>query len=189
MRHSSWHTCGSGAWVAMNVIGIGVVALLSQVPFAEIARAENLIMPQELVEHAAEQGCRQIANFYSDRPGPVNPPFVYGYLPGPEEDSAVYWCEKGPKDHPTYVLVLMFKRENGDVARCPRRVEWVNPARGLSIIRGKRLTLDDFVPLDNPRQRPPKGIRVTHPAIRSEYDGVEEIFYCHQGRWFVRQRH
>ncbi len=28
-----------------------------------------------------------------------------------------------------------------------------------------------------------------YSAIRSGYDGVEETFYCHEGRWMVRQRH
>lgn len=152
---------------------------------------ETLVMPQELVEHAQQNGCRQVADFF-ERPAMVNPPYAYGYLPGSPENSAVYWCEKGrqePKDERTYVLMFMFKGERPAWARCPARIiEWRNYPAGLSFLRDRTLTLEHFESVEQPKRRGSKAVRLQHPAIRNEYDGLEEIFYCHDGRWFVWMR-
>ncbi len=148
-------------------------------------RAENLVMPQELVEHVQAHGCRPVADFYT-RPGVVGQPFVYGYVPGPQEESAAYWCERGSREHPAFRLMLMFKDDRHELARCPRHIEWGDRIGGLSIQDDDTITLDGFVPLDHRASRPPTGTHLRHSAIRSEYEGAGVVFYCHEGWWFVR---
>ncbi len=142
-------------------------------------------MPQELVAHARAHGCRPVADFDA-RPGVTGPPFVYGYAPGPADASAVYWCEYGPGERPAFRLVLMFRDDRHELARCPRQIEWGERIGGLSIRKDDTLTLDDFVPLDHRTPRLPKGSRLRHPAIESRHEAAGALFYCHESRWFVR---
>jgi hypothetical protein len=149
------------------------------------------VMPQELTEYAEQNNCREITDFFNARPdGPVNPPFVYGYLPGDEESSAVFWCLNTEKSKKPYSLLFMY-RETDDavVGKCPQRIEWHNPPRGLSIYKNRQVTLEGFVYLQNPKKPVPKNERLNHNAVRSYRDGVEELFYCLNGAWLVRQRH
>jgi hypothetical protein len=74
------------------------------------AWADPLVMPQESIEHAAERGCRQVADPYEQRPGPVNAPSAS-------------------------VLMFLFKREGQALTRCPRSVQWLNPPWGRSLMR------------------------------------------------------
>ncbi len=161
------------------------LGLLACAWVAGAARAETPVMPQALVEHARAHGCRPVADF-DTRPGAVGQPFVYGYVPGPEEASAAYWCERGPRERPAFRLMLMFRDGRHELARCPRHIEWGERIGGLSIQGADTMTLDGFVPLDHRARRPPKGTRLRHPAIRSEYGGAGALFYCHEGSWFVR---
>jgi hypothetical protein len=42
--------------------------------------------------------------------------------------------------------------------------------------------------MNNPKKAVPKNVRLTHNAIRSYYDGLEELFFCYKGEWLVRMR-
>jgi hypothetical protein len=145
-------------------------------------------MPRELVEFAERNACRQIQDFF-ERPGMVKPPFVYGYAPGPKENSAAFWCERLKDGERRFVLMFLIKNGSDRVAKCPKEIEWANPPRGLDLYKNTGESLADFMYVDEPHARGPRDGRLIHSAIRSEYDGVEEIFYCHRGRWLVRQRH
>lgn len=164
---------------------VAALGLLAAASIAGVARAENPAMPQELVEHARANGCREVTDFYS-RPGVVGRPFVYGYVPGAEEQSAAYWCETGPTERPAFRLMLLFKDNRHELARCPRYIEWGTRIGGLSIQNDDTTVLDGFVPLDFRARRPPRGTQRCLPAIHSEHKGAGVVFYCHEGSWFVR---
>lgn len=163
------------------------LALLASAWLAGAAGAETPVMPPELLEHAHAHDCREVADFY-ERPGVVGRPFAYGYVPGPAQESAAYWCERGPREHPAFRLMLMFKDARHELARCAHHVEWGDRIGGLSIQDDDTATLDGFVPLDHRVRRPPAGTRLRHPAIRSAHEGAGAVFYCHEGRWFVRMQ-
>lgn len=152
----------------------------------ECVKAEPLMLPQELYEIAVSKGYTQIDDFYN-RPGMIEPPFVYGYLPGLKENSAVFWCQAKKKDQ--YYLLVVNKDEGPNAMSCTDIVPWMNYPGGLSIFDDKNTLLDDFVYIEEPQKKSPKGIKLTHNGILSYYDGVENIFYCFEGRWLVRQRH
>jgi hypothetical protein len=170
------------------------VIMLLAVTFVWLAAALPVpagpnIIPRELVEFAEKNGCAQVEDFF-DTPGMINPPFVYGYLPGAKDKSAVFWCQTVEKGERQLYLVLMFKEETThEMARCPRRIRWENPPRGLDLYNNPRESLGEFVFLDASTKRGPGNVRMTHNAIRSEIDGVSEVLYCYQGRWLVRYRH
>ncbi|HEY8368753.1 MAG TPA: hypothetical protein VIM86_05490 [Thermodesulfobacteriota bacterium] len=149
------------------------------------ARADDAALPQDLVEHARLHGCREVTDF-EGREGVIGRPFVYGYVPGPAEQSAAYWCETGPRERPAFRLVLMIKDRRHELARCADHIEWGDRIGGLSIEVDDAATLDGFVPLDHRARRPAKGTRRRHPAIRSEHETAGAVFYCHEGVWFVR---
>jgi len=161
------------------------LALLLLTFSTETALSETLIFPQELQELAKQHDCSQVSDFY-DRPGMIQPPYVYGYVPG-EEESAAFWCEREGLGTRTYFLVFDFRTTAHENTKCPDKIEWPNGyPGGLSLYNDKRATLKDFVYLDEPKKRPPENVHLKHNAIRSEYDGVAAIFYCYKGKWLVR---
>ena|SRR2546426_4327532 len=162
---------------------------LSCVLSATTLLAENSIMPEELIEVAQRNKCSQISDFYKNKPGSVNPVYVYGYVPGDEEDSAVFWCKNQTPGQKRYALVFLFRKTENELTKCPDRIEWANSPRGLSILKDQSEILKGFVYLKDRSRKAPDDVRMTHNAIRSYYDGVEEVFYCHNGEWLVRQRH
>src|SRR2546427_6711086 len=84
----------------MRIALLATVVILAGMTY-EMAYSETAIMTQELTEFAAKNNCTQLSDFFDRRPGPVNPPYVYGYLPGDEESSAVFWCKNTkPSKHP-----------------------------------------------------------------------------------------
>ena len=145
-----------------------------------------LIMPEELVEFAEKNGCSQVDDFYT-RPGSVRPPYVYDY---PNEESAVFWCQSGEENNRRFFLLIMAKHKVDESKNCPTKIEWKGGyPGGLSLLIDRHSTLDDFVYLHNPLKKGPRNVELTDNAIVSEYDGVEETFYCHKGQWLIRQRH
>lgn len=157
-------------------------ALLDVTP----ARAQNLLIPEELNEIANANECSQIEAFYQ-RPGMVNPAHVYGYVSQDEWKSAAFWCKKKITSTKPYVLLFMFREDDAkhELAKCPHQIEWADYPGGLSIYRDRKRTLDSFRYLDDRAKRGPKGARMKYNAIMSEYDGVAEIFYCFRGKWLV----
>ena len=114
----------------------------------------------------------------------VNPPFVYGWLSGPTEDSAVFWCKKkeGGSEKP---YKLIFKvRDSRQLEGCPAVVEWAYP-RGLSIETRRNLALGDFHYVADPHRTGPTSTIGSARVVVSEYDGLMDIFYCYKGEWLV----
>jgi hypothetical protein len=152
-----------------------------------LAEEKIKLLPSDLLDVARSYQCDQINAFY-DRPGMINPPYAYGYSEGPEEDSAVFWCEKKENNKRLFYLIIHSSPEIKGVQNCPNKIIWSNYPGGLSIYKDFHTTLDDFVYIRDTKKKAPPNLKMTHNAILSEYDGKEELFYCHDGNWMVRQR-
>jgi len=168
--------------------GIAITMFMSTSNLVGVASEAPLIMPDELIAYTAENGCQQVADFFK-RSGMVNPPYAYGYLSGPREDSAALWCQSGQGDERKFLLLVMTTKRVAELAKCPTKIEWRNYPGGLSIYKDRRTTLDAFVYVADPQRRAPTNVKLSGNGILSEYDGVEALFYCHEGAWLVRQRH
>jgi hypothetical protein len=174
----------------VNVVLVTAMLLISFIFLNSVSsedRKTRQLLPEELLNLARQSGYVPIADFYKDRPD-VEPPFVYGYLPGPKEDSAAFWCQKTKNKETKYFLVFLFKNRNHELCNCPDIIEWQNYPGGLSIYKDTNATLDRFVYITDPKRKVPKNVKLTNNAVRSYYDGLEEIFYCYKGEWLVRMR-
>jgi hypothetical protein len=160
---------------------------LSMVVFLFVASANNssadtLVMPRELVDLAHANGCSPISDFF-ERPGMVNPPYAYGWLPGDPGSSAVFWCKGAAESKKPYKLV--FKVADPKQLRgCSATIEWSYP-RGLSIETRHNLALRDFHYITAPQRAAPTTVVANARVIVNEYDGPEDIFYCYGGEWLV----
>ena len=71
---------------------------------------DNKIMPEALVEIAEQSQCEQVSDYYEGKPGVVKPPYLYSYISGPEENGAVFWCEKKSAGRRSYTLMFLLTR-------------------------------------------------------------------------------
>lgn len=156
--------------------------------------AEVKIMPDELVEFAERNSCSQLLDFFEKNPGPVNPPYVYGYASKLGEsspvfwDSAAFWCGGKESGKEKYYLMFKFKDSSHELAKCPYKIEWGGyPQGGLSIYKDRKTTLEGFVYLENEGRSVPENVRLTHNGILIS-SGVEALLYCHKGKWLIRTR-
>jgi len=143
-------------------------------------------VPRELVDYARSQGCAPVEDFY-ERPGMVNPPYVYGFAAGEPEDSAAFWCRKPEMSEKPYLLLLKVK-DPSRLSGCPGRIEWWNYPKGLSIETRPSLKLSDFHFVGEPKRVGPMATISNARVIVGEYDGVEDVFVCHQGAWLFMLR-
>jgi len=159
-----------------------IVLLFAILITAASAAADNLIMPQELVLFAKKNGCSQVVDFYNV-PGMINPPYVYGYLPGDPENSAVFWCQKNESSDKPYLLLFMSKIPDVPIG-CPYKIEWGGRIPvGLSIDRNISLPLLNFYYIDNTDKPISKKGVTTGSVVVDYYDGISTYFYCFKGRW------
>lgn len=141
------------------------------------------ILPQRLVDAAAEHECSEVADFYDQRPGGVNPPYVLNYLDDGRNEGAAFWCMRdGTAER--YLLVIL-----GSPNMCPDEISWMNPPGGLSMIRNGSMDLSRFFYRDNVGETGPANVLTAGPILRSEYDGAGAYFYCYEGCWLVSQFH
>jgi len=150
--------------------------------------AETPLMPQTLISEARAAGCEQVEDFFT-RPGMIKPPYVYGYLPGREDRSVVYWCEHRENGQRQFWLMVTTPPEE---RRCPERINWPNYPGGLTIERGKKVKPERFVYVSEwgqPKRKIPKSARFGSVGIQTEYDGVGARFYCYKGEWGVQLFH
>jgi hypothetical protein len=145
--------------------------------------ADTLVMPRELVDFAHASGCEQIDNFFA-RPGMVNPPYAYGWLPGDREKSAVFWCEKTKKSGKPYSL--MFKPADPKLLEgCPAVIDRADFPGGLSIEIRPHLALSVFRFVTAPMQTGPSIEVANARVLVNYYDGLTDVIYCYQGKWLV----
>jgi hypothetical protein len=140
-----------------------------------------LVMPRELVDFAAKNGCRAIGKFF-DRPGMLDPPFIYGWAEGDRENSAAFWCQRQNSNS----YRLMFKvRDPKLMSGCATMIEWTNLPAGLSVEVRPNLALNAFRDATDPKLTKPTGEVKNVRVIVNYYDGLTDVFYCHRGRWLV----
>jgi hypothetical protein len=152
---------------------------------AVIARnssADTLVMPRELVDLARANGCSQISDFF-ERPGIVNPPYIYGWLPGDPERSAAFWCKKTEQSKNPFKLVFKVV-DPKQLQGCSATIEWPYP-RGLSVETRHNLALREFRYVTAPKRAAPSTVVASARVIVNQYDGPEDIFYCYGGEWLV----
>jgi hypothetical protein len=187
IRHFGLHRLREAMNAIRPIFMALLLAWLGWGSFSE-ASGEGYVMPREFVQYAEAHGCLQLSDFF-DRSGPVNPPYVYGYLKGSEEDSGVFWCKKKIADDKPHLLMIFARHKEISSSTCPQHIEWWNPPGGLSIHQDKSLTLGSFMKVTDPHQSGPKNQRLEHNAIMSSYDGVSVVFYCHRGEWYFGMSH
>jgi hypothetical protein len=162
---------------------------------ANTLSADTLTMPRELVDFGRANGCVSIDDFY-DRPGMVNPPYVYGWLSGDPENSAVFWCRKAENRDKPYSLMFTVRDrkalqlrvlDSKQVAGCPAMIEWSYP-RGLSIETQRSLALRDFRYVVTPQRAGPSVVVSNAKVIVNEYDGLRDIFCCYKGQWLYNSQ-
>jgi len=170
----------------MRAITLTVSAMI-MFSYSNIALSQPCSLPKELLEIARENGCSEVRDFY-DRPGMIKPPYVYGYLSGPEENSAAFWCEKQMNGKRVFFLMFMSKGDRRGQLKCSEKLEWPNFPGGLSIYKNTNNTLKDFRYLKDSGKKPPESEKLYNNGILSEYDGVEVVYYCYKGEWLVRMK-
>ena len=161
-----------------------IVLLTLVICHMPLAAEPSVTMPEELSAYAVSKGCEEVRDFFT-RPGVVNPPYVYGYLEGQREGSAVLWCQRREGEGRRFRLLVLARGKTE--SRCPLMLEWRSYPGGLSIFNDRRTTLDGFVYVADPKRRPPPNVRLTENAILSEYDGIQNLFYCYRGEWVIRR--
>jgi hypothetical protein len=142
-----------------------------------------LVMPEDLVTFAHSNGCEPINDFFN-RPGMINPPYVYGWLSGDKEKTAAFWCKKTDDRIRPYRLVFM--PSDPKQLGCPAMIEWRNPPGGLSIERRTHIALRNFRPVAAPNRGVPSYVVANAKVLVNYYDGLTDIFYCHMGEWLVQ---
>lgn len=141
-----------------------------------VVRAQDGVLPQQLAEVARELKCAPVERFY-DRPGMVLPPYLYGVVGEPQDESAVFWCQR-PRSR-TFLLVAW--RAN----HAPSHLEWTNFPGGLAITAPRDWNLSEFREVGAASARGPSVVLRGRRAIHSYYDGLSEYFIEHNGRWYV----
>lgn len=160
-----------------QLFGVAACAMTCQIAGA----ADAPIMPRELIEMATRSSCVAVANFF-ERDGMIGPPFVYGVLLGETEDSAAFWCKKKVPDEQPYLLVVKANNPR-TLCGCPATIEWRNFPGGLSVEIRSEIRLDEFHYVSNPERSGPMKQVTNARLIVSYYDGLSEVFYCHDGAW------
>jgi len=173
---------GSFVWIAVMFITASTLMLAT----SRAATAEALTMPRELADYAHTRGCAPVDDFY-ERPGMLNPPYIYGFAAGEAEDSAALWCQKSEKSDKPYLLLLKVNKPQA-LGGCPAQIEWWNHPRGLSVETRRSLKLSAFRFAAEPKRAGPTTTLSSAKVIVSEYDGVEEVFLCYQGAWLFMTR-
>ncbi len=141
-----------------------------------IALAHNL--PSDLREIASDLGCAEVADFY-ERPGMVEPPYIYGYFSGSKEDSAIFWCQD------TSGAGFRLVSVRGSLIST---FSWRNYPGGLSVSDVVDWRLDDFRYIDD-RTKAGPAQKSEFAPLRAEYDGVITLFYPLGDRWLYRILH
>ncbi len=175
------------------VVGIIVISLICLFHVIQAGEANGIpIMPQELIQLAEQYGLSQVDDFYINKPGGINPCYVYDFLPlnKPYMDfmSAVFWCKKTGPDGPIYCLFFAKRSIESGYLEKYDIIENAGYPRGLSLHMDSSVTLDRFVYFES-NNRGPKGVHLVGYIVRSGYDGIATDFYYYEGDWFIREWH
>ena len=169
---------------AKHKITFMLLLLFVVVYHSGLANADSpkcLTVPIDLNEYALRQNCTPVDDFYVRR-GVTVPPYVYAEVGGPEPAAAL-WCREKKGGRTKYIL--LFRPGDGSVGQgtCPPRIPDQEHIGGLSLLYKSDLKLDQFRFISTPALSGPPSQPLKEIAIKSEYDGVGSIYYCHEGKW------
>ena len=164
----------------------GILATFVLAVVSTAATAKDLPLPEDLLAYATQSKCAPVPNFY-DRPSMVEPPYVYGYLSGDKENSAVIWCKPDTSGDSDIYWLLFFTKDNNVSIGCPKKIVWDSYPGGLSIDTSSKYSLDDFYSVTDRKRKAPKGTKISGAVVVSYYDGIETTFYCYQNQWLFHQ--
>lgn len=140
-------------------------------------------LPADLAKVASSHGCEGVDDFY-DRPGMVEPAFVYGFVSGiPKSESAIFWC-RSKTDKSQYRLVA-HAPVDGDDSCEGVVVETSNFPRGLSLSTAIDAPLSGYSTVEGTTVPPFSGGGAT--VVSSMYDGVGSSFICRGGEWLIKR--
>src|SRR2546428_6953928 len=117
---------------------LGIVLLTLVICHTPAVSEPSVTMPEELSAYAMSKGCEEVRDFFK-RPGMINPPYVYGYLEGRREGSAVLWCERREGESRRVRLIVMSPRQTE--APGPPMLQRASHSRWRSAFRDRRTNL------------------------------------------------
>jgi hypothetical protein len=195
--------CKPSNFGEVDMIGAGrpsralfTICILLLAVFVTASRSDTLVMPRELVDFARANGCSPIDDFF-ERPGMINPPYVYGWISGAAEDSAVFWCKKAGKSDKPYNLMFTVRDTATrtlkvpapkQLSGCPAIIEYWNGPAGLSVETRSKLELRQFHRVTDPRPQsggPTEVVANARVIVNDNGDGLTELFYCFRGQWLI----
>lgn len=153
---------------------------------SSVSYGKTPLLPKELIEGANTLGYKQIQNYYEKRPGMVDPPYVYGCLPGDKQLSALFWAENNDTKR-KYALILMIKRNFLEKGRFSIIYKTQNYPRGLSVFQGKKIDLSFFHYIEDLNRVYSGEILKSGILIYDIYDGIGSVFFFHDGKWLIAQ--
>lgn len=139
-------------------------------------------LPEEVHKFAKQNNCSEVTGFY-ERPGMVEPSFLYGYIQTMNKsESVIFWC-KSNKDVNTYKLIVQIKNKTG--IGCSEVIHKTkNFPGGLSISTEKSPDLSGYRSDVTPKNEHKCGVEGV--VINSFYDGVGYTFLFHNGNWMYK---
>jgi len=172
----------------MNRMALALPPCILLLAGVTYVKAEVAVMPWELVQYAENNGCHQVDDFFVAHKDMVDPPYVYGYLPGKKQDSAVFWCQTDDGGRRRFWLLVMDNIGRKASESCDKKVEVTGAyPGGLSLARRGFITgvttLDDFNYVEDVKRKIQRGVKITGPIIVSDHGGTKVLFYCYRGAW------
>lgn len=136
-------------------------------------------MPASLLRDATTRGCGPVKNFF-DRDGITLPPFFFDEQPENKEYVAAYVCERNKR----YFLVLPVVESSSSCKQRELVLGRTMPG-GLATFP-RRLALPLFRKLENSKQETKNtdvSVFTQFRPLVLDYDGIQRVFYCHEGQW------
>lgn len=141
-------------------------------------------LPLDVRAAADNFHCEEIAEF-AERPGMLDPPYIYGYVGDKKSESVVFWCRD--KKVPRRFKLVVHTRN--PAFQCPPVIETNSYPGGLSLFSDESLSLSLFSYVASGKKASSVPQRPRGKFIRSHYDGAEDIYYCSDGQWLHLFRH
>lgn len=155
-----------------------ICACLMSVPVA-VAGPMDGSMPSVLLRDATARGCGPVKGFF-DRDGITLPPFIVDEQPENREYTAAYVCERKKR----YFLVLLAVESSSTCKQ--RELELGRTMPGGLGVFSRRLPLSVFRTFGNAKpeikNRDASESTQFRPLV-IDYDGVQRVLYCHEGKW------
>ena len=148
----------------------------------ETSATPIMIVPSDLYEFVESMGCAQVSDFYNSSPGVRHPPYIYGLVGDPTQDSAAVVCERNELGRRTFLLVLKFDDSQPEFRGCSHEITGLNLHGGISLDASAEPSLSRLYQVGNGEIVGPDPSK---PFIRVEYE-TATILYCHEGKWLFR---